>query len=80
MDKGLYTNVPGLIALILLISLSLFSCANLKVKKPAGFAETVRKTEYRAISPEGMLYRVRSVDNFQTGGYNGYILRYVLKQ
>lgn len=64
MAKGIYTNVPGLIALILLISLSLFSCANLEVKKPAGFAETVKKTEYRAISPEGMLYRVRSVDNY----------------
>ncbi len=64
MAKGIYTNVQGMIVLILLISLSLFGCANLEVKKPAGFAETVRKNEYRAISPEGMLYRVRSVDNY----------------
>lgn len=64
MDKGIYTNVPGLIVLIFLISLSLFACSKLEVEKPAGFAETARKTEYRAISPEGMLYRVRSVDNY----------------
>jgi len=64
MAKDIYTNVPGLIVLILLLSLSLFACSNLEVKKPAGFAETVRKTEYRAISPEGMLYRVRSVENY----------------
>jgi len=36
----------------------------LKVNQPAGFAETAEKTEYRAISPEGMLYRVRSVENY----------------
>jgi hypothetical protein len=64
MAKGIDTNMPGLIALILLISLSLFACTTIEVKKPAGFAETVSKTEYRAISPEGILYRVRSVDNY----------------
>jgi len=64
MTKGIDTNIARLIVLILLISLLLFACTNLEVKKPAGFAETVNKTEYRSISPEGMLYRVRSVDNY----------------
>ncbi|MBA7486628.1 MAG: hypothetical protein GH155_05935 [Spirochaeta sp.] len=64
MAKGIFTGGPALIVLILLINLSFSACTNLEVKKPAGFAETARATEYRAISPEGILYRVRSVENY----------------
>ncbi len=42
----------------------LLSCAHLSVEKPAGFAEVETEKLYKAVSPEGMLYRVRTVDNY----------------
>jgi hypothetical protein len=42
----------------------LLSCAHLSVEKPAGFAEVETENRYRAVSPEGMVYRVRTVDNY----------------
>jgi hypothetical protein len=47
--------------------LALASCATL-VQKPEGFAEVLpwqmAATEYRAVSPEGMIYRVRTLKNY----------------
>jgi hypothetical protein len=39
------------------------SCARLSVTPPEGFAELKGKRTYRATSPEGMLYRIRSIKN-----------------
>jgi hypothetical protein len=47
-----------------LISLLLtVSCSRASVTPPEGFAELKDRQTYRAISPEGMLYRIRSVKN-----------------
>jgi hypothetical protein len=47
-----------------LISLLLtVSCSRPSVTPPEGFAELKGRQTYRAISPEGMLYRIRSVKN-----------------
>jgi hypothetical protein len=47
--------------------LALASCATL-VQKPEGFAEVsprqVAATQYKAVSPEGMIFRVRTVKNY----------------
>ena len=42
----------------------LLSCAHISVEKPAGFAEVEKYNRYRAVSPEGMPFRVRTVDNY----------------
>jgi hypothetical protein len=39
------------------------SCSRLSVVAPEGFAELKAGRSYRAVSPEGMLYRVRSIKN-----------------
>lgn len=39
------------------------SCSRLSVTPPEGFAEIKGGRSYRAMSPEGMLYRVRSIEN-----------------
>lgn len=53
--------------LLLPLSLGLLvltvSCSRLSVVPPEGFAELKGRRSYRAISPEGMLYRVRSIKN-----------------
>ncbi len=58
----------NLLLMIMLTVLALAACTNFSVKKPAGFAEIVtpgiRETMYKAVSPEGMLYRVRTLDNY----------------
>ncbi len=47
--------------------LALASCATL-VQKPEGFAEVsprqIAATQYKAVSPEGMIYRVRTLRNY----------------
>jgi hypothetical protein len=47
--------------------LALASCTTL-VQKPEGFAEVppwqITATEYKAVSPEGMIYRVRTLRNY----------------
>ena len=47
--------------------LVLSSCATL-VQKPEGFAEVLPRqaaaTQYKAVSPEGMIYRVRTLSNY----------------
>jgi hypothetical protein len=48
----------GLALLVLTVSCSRFS-----VVPPDGFAELKGGRSYRAVSPEGMLYRVRSIKN-----------------
>jgi len=39
------------------------SCSRLSVTPPEGFAELKSRGTYRAVSPEGMLYRIRTVKN-----------------
>jgi hypothetical protein len=39
------------------------SCSRLSVIPPEGFAQLKGGRSYRAVSPEGMLYRVRSIKN-----------------
>jgi hypothetical protein len=47
--------------------LALSSCATM-VRKPEGFAEVppwqIVATQYKAVSPEGMIYRVRTLKNY----------------
>ena len=50
--------------LFLLLLLGLTTCINLGVNKPNGFAEIKCEEHYRAVSPEGMLYRVRVLKNY----------------
>ncbi|MBN2444697.1 MAG: hypothetical protein JXJ04_25300 [Spirochaetales bacterium] len=49
------------IALLLLI---ISGCSQIGVEKPGGFADKLMYNEYNAISPEGVLYRVRYVKNY----------------
>jgi hypothetical protein len=53
--------------LLLSLALVLFtltvSCSRLSVVPPEGFAELKGGKSYRAVSPEGMLYRIRSIKN-----------------
>jgi hypothetical protein len=55
------TAVIFLIVSFLAVS---FSCSKIEVKKPAGFAELRKGSSYYAISPEGVLFRVRHVENY----------------
>lgn len=59
---------PALLAGAVLapVLLALVSCATigLSVSRPEGFAEEASPREYRAISPEGLMYRVRTVENY----------------
>lgn len=53
---------PALAVLPLLALLA--ACATpLSVRRPEGFAEQKGEAVYRAVSPEGLLYRVRTVAN-----------------
>lgn len=51
--------------LVLPLFLLLFaaSCSHISVIPPEGFAELAGRGSYRAVSPEGMLYRIRSIKN-----------------
>jgi hypothetical protein len=49
---------------IFLICLVMAGCSRVKVEIPKGFADKTVYNEYNAISPEGVLYRVRYVDNY----------------
>ncbi|MBN1697201.1 MAG: hypothetical protein JW881_06790 [Spirochaetales bacterium] len=48
----------------LAIVMAAHSCSRLIVEKPEGFAEMKKDNSYHAISPEGLLYRVRYVENY----------------
>ena len=50
--------------LMLILILLFCSCAKIAVPKPEGFAEIAAGKEYRAVSPEGMPFRVRSFKNY----------------
>jgi hypothetical protein len=52
-----------LLPLSLALMLLTISCSRISVVPPDGFAEVKGGRSYRAISPEGMLYRVRSIKN-----------------
>ncbi|MBN2553707.1 MAG: hypothetical protein JXB06_13100 [Spirochaetales bacterium] len=51
------------LAVILALLTLAVSCSRVSVPPPEGFAELKGGRSYRAISPEGMLYRVRSIKN-----------------
>ena len=44
--------------------LVLVSCSNIRIERPEGFAEYRARGSYRAVSPEGMQFGVRTVDNY----------------
>ena len=50
--------------LLPLLLLSSGGCAKIKVTTPDGFAELAGRPEYRAISPEGVTYKVRLIPNY----------------
>ncbi len=51
--------------ILCLISMVLFSgCSKLLIEKPEGFAIVSESKEYKAVSPEGVAYRVRVVQNY----------------
>ena len=60
----------GIFALCIIVLTA--GCAKLEVKEPGGFAVVIEKSglfeskskPYKAVSPEGMLYGVRLVDNY----------------
>jgi hypothetical protein len=52
-----------LLPVALICLLLTVSCSRLSVTPPDGFAELKGRRSYKAISPEGMLYRIRSVKN-----------------
>ena len=52
------------IILTLCALLLLGACSRVKVEGPEGFAKQRTRGEYRALSPEGMLFRVRTVKNY----------------
>jgi hypothetical protein len=56
---------PILLAAILFFS---SSCTGVKVQVPEGFAELKLRRTYRAVSPEGVLYSVRTVRNYPRQG------------
>ena len=51
--------LPVVLAMLALTS----SCSRISVVPPEGFAELKGGRSYRAVSPEGMLYRIRSIKN-----------------
>jgi hypothetical protein len=56
MRRLLLLLVPALLSLAV-------SCSRVSVNPPEGFAELKGGRSYRAMSPEGMRYRVRSIKN-----------------
>jgi hypothetical protein len=51
--------------LLFLAPILFFSCSDLKVKKPEGFAEVLKRSNtYKAVSPEGMSFKIRTVKNY----------------
>jgi hypothetical protein len=61
------SNTPFIVILIagcIQMFAGLCSCTRITAEKPEGFAEAKKDTSYHAISPEGLLYRVRYVKNY----------------
>jgi hypothetical protein len=58
-----FTPPAALLSLLVLLLL-LSGCLSLSVEKPEGFAEISPFPSYRAISPEGLRYSVRTVKNY----------------
>ena len=50
--------------LLPVILLSGAACTKVKVAKPAGFAELAGGKNYRAVSPEGLTFKVRLIPNY----------------
>ena len=49
---------------LLAVLLTITSCAKITVERPEGFAEIKQDKQYKAVSPEGMLFGVRTVENY----------------
>jgi len=56
--------LPGLPLVLIVFCMFLVSCSNLRIERPDGFADFKERNLYRAVSPEGMLFGVRTVDNY----------------
>ena len=63
----LIKNVP-VAGLIAIFCITLFSCAHFKAQSPAGFAPYSSRCTFRAASPDGAIYRVKSVKNKPQAG------------
>ena len=50
--------------IVILFVLLIFSCTHIQIDKPEGFAVVQDAQVYKAISPEGMPFRVRSFENY----------------
>ena len=59
-----WLSVPALLALLVgLSACSVKFGSYIEIDRPQGFAETREKNSYRAVSPEGMLFGVRTENN-----------------
>jgi hypothetical protein len=54
----------NVIIVICMICAFFYSCSPVSVNKPEGFAEKYTQSSYNAISPEGVLFRIREVKNY----------------
>jgi hypothetical protein len=53
----------GLTILMAAQAMMLFSCAHFTAHSPSGFAAYKSRCTFKAVSPDGVIYRVRSVEN-----------------
>jgi hypothetical protein len=53
----------GLTALPAALAFILLSCAHFKAQSPSGFAAYESRCTFKAVSPDGVIFRVRSVKN-----------------
>lgn len=57
-------NKKGFGLTIIMTIVILSSCSRIKIQKPEGFAEIQKSTMYKAMSPEGLPFQVRSFKNY----------------
>jgi hypothetical protein len=58
-----HSNRTGSTILLAALVIMLFSCAHFKAQSPSGFAAYKSRCTFKAVSPDGVIYRVRSVKN-----------------
>lgn len=52
-----------LMVLSIFMGLVLFSCAHFKAQPPSGFAAYKKRCTFEAVSPDGVVYRIKTVKN-----------------
>ena len=55
-------NKPGIFSMVVVI-IGLVGCAHFQAMVPQGFAEYEGRSVFKAVSPDGVVFRVRSVAN-----------------